>query len=135
MANITYRMSQMDLGTNITITPEETRRYIQEKIEGALSVFNTHHEVSGTVVCRTEGVHGRKVQKVDITLNILGTTIHQSAHSRSMKKAMDKAATSLERQVHRLKTRCVDKRSKNNTKRRRQRIPESEPLVSNIEVE
>ena len=126
--NIMYKMSQMDLGSNVTITPKEAREYIEEKIEDALSIFETHHDVSGTVVCRTEGIDGRKVQKVDITLNILGSTIHQSAHSRSMKKAMDKATTSLERQVRRLKTKCVDKRNKNNTHHRRQHVSELKQL-------
>lgn len=106
---ITYSLSKMELGANVTLTPAEARDYAQEKIENALGVFDTHKNITGTVVMKTEGVDGRIVQKIDITLNILGQTVRQSAHSRSMKRAIDKAIEPLERQIRKLKTQKVDK--------------------------
>ena len=105
---LNYSMSKMNLAGNETIPASEIRKYADDKISRAVSVFDTHRDIIGSVVMKTEGVNGRMVQKITITLNVLGQTIRQSSYSRSMKRAIDKAVRSLERQVLKLKTRTVE---------------------------
>jgi ribosomal subunit interface protein len=102
----------MDVGKNMELTKEEAIEYVQSKIDNAIEVFDTNKEITGQVVLKTEGVEGRKVQKVDITLNVLGRTIKQSEHSRSMKRAIDRACGQLVRQIRKVKTKTVDKKRK-----------------------
>ena len=109
MSNINYNISKMDVGKNMELMKEEAIEYVQSKIDDAIEVFDTNKEVTGQVVLKTEGVDGRKVQKVEIMLNVLGHRIKQSEHSRSMKRAIDRACEQLERQIRKVKTKTIDK--------------------------
>lgn len=99
--------SQLELGKNVTLTKDEAVGYVRQEVERAASIFDAPGK-SARVVLRTEGLRTDPVQKVEIELSIGSHRMFQSAHSRSVKKAIDRACGPLRRQVQRLKTKATE---------------------------
>lgn len=105
--DITVKSSKLNTGANMTLTKEEAVEYVKAEIEEAAEVFDI--QMSANVNLYTEGAQHDPVQKCDITVKLKGETIHQSAHSRSIKTAIDRAIPDLKRQIKRYKTKKIDK--------------------------
>lgn len=106
--DIQVKTAKLVLGSNVTLTADEVTDYVKQQIEEAVSIFEIA-PVSAVVNLYTEGSEVDPVQKCDIKLNIRGEVINQSAHSRSIRKAIDRAIPDLRRQVKRYKTHKLDK--------------------------
>ena len=105
--DITVTASKLDTGANMTLTKDEAVEYVKAELAEVASVFNVN--MSAHVTLHTEGALHDPVQKCDITVTLKGTTLHQSAHSRSIKNAIDRAIPDLRRQLKKYKTRKIDK--------------------------
>lgn len=101
--------SKLQVEEGSAMSREDAVEYAQEQIEKVMSIFDISPK-SARVVLSTEGSETDPVQKVDATLTMGRHTIVQSAHSRSIKKAIDRACEPLRRQVQRQKTRLTDAR-------------------------
>lgn len=104
---IRVNASQLNVGEDSTMTKDDAIQYVREQVEKAASIFDISPK-SATVVLNTEGLQSDPVQKVDIDLVLGSKKIVQSAHSRSIKKAIDRACGPLRRQVQRQKTKVTD---------------------------
>jgi len=112
---IIVNASQLDVGSNVTLTKDEAIAYAREEVTKAADVIESRNK-SAHITLSTEGAKNDPVQKVDITLQIGPQTFVQSAHSRSIKKAIDRASAPLRRQVRRQKTKIVDKHREDTAK-------------------
>lgn len=85
--------------------------YATTKMHEVMSVLDVE-PTSAVVTLRTEGADYDPVQKVTmkITYSKFGQPIVQEAHSRSVKRAIDRCVEPMTRQVRRKKTQVIDKR-------------------------
>lgn len=93
------------------VSKEDAIEYAKSEVEKALALFDL---VPTSIEIRlyTEGADHDPVQKIDIKVVLPGTAINQSAHSRHVTKAIDKAMPDLRRQLKRYKTKKTDKNRK-----------------------
>ena len=110
--DIQVKTAKLNPGANVTMTKEEAADYARERLEAATSVFEIS-PMTATIVLSTEGSETDPVQKCDIKLVIRNQVINQSAHSRSIKKAIDRAMPELRNQIKRFKTHKLDKGREN----------------------
>ena len=101
--------SKLQVGRDSSMSRDDAVAYAQDQVGKVMSIFDVSPK-SARVVLSTEGSETDPVQKVDVTLTMGRHTIVQSAHSRSIKKAIDRACEPLRRQVQRQKTRLTDAR-------------------------
>lgn len=90
------------------MTVDEARDYVTDCVLSALDVFDTQAEARA--VMWTEGLESDPVQKVEITIKLKGKVLHQEAHSRDIRKAIDRAYKPLRRQMRKFKTQKIDYR-------------------------
>lgn len=90
------------------MTKDEFIRYITGEVERICEVYDVK-SASASVKLYTEGAEHDPVQKVDVRINMKGAVINQSAHSRSLKRAIDRALPDLERQVRKTVEKRRDK--------------------------
>jgi ribosome-associated translation inhibitor RaiA len=96
---------------NQTLDREQAIEYAKTetaKILESLGYDNTET----TITLKTEGQQGRLVQKVETKVVTNGVVICQQAHSRSLKKAIEKTLPELKRQLSDNKARRVAKKAK-----------------------
>lgn len=110
---IDVKISKMEMTKgDISFTKETIVKYIKEKVEEALKVFDIKTDTVVTV--RTEGSRHDPVQKVDIKVIMNNNIINQSSHSRSIKKAINRAIPDLKQQMKKFKSKKIDKRRSQN---------------------
>lgn len=93
------------------LTRLEAKDYAIEQMHEILSVLDLE-PISATVTLWTEGEDRDPVQKVSmkIVYRTISQPIVQEAHSRSIKKAIDRCTAPMTRQVRKAKTKMIDKR-------------------------
>lgn len=106
--DIQIRNAKLNVGANATLSVAEASEYVSDEIRKAVEIFDIE-PASAVVVLKTEGSADDPVQKVEIKLILGDNIINQSAHSRSIKKAIDRAIPELKRQVKRAKTKKIEK--------------------------
>lgn len=116
------------------VSRDEAIEYARNEVEAALSVFDIE-PVSASITLYTDGSKHDPVQKIDVKVVVQGTVINQSAHSRSIIRAIDRAVPDLKRQMKKLKGKKIDKgRSRaRNAKDARQREAEATALSYIVE--
>lgn len=93
------------------ISRDDAIEYAKQELAEAVDLFELT-PTSAEVRLYTEGAEHDPVQKVDFKLSLPGAAINQSAHSRQITKAIDKAMPDLKRQLKRYKNKKVDKSRK-----------------------
>lgn len=90
---------------------EDAIAYAKEQLGDVMEVFDVQ-PTDATIVLRTEGEQRDPVQKVSmkLTYKTIGKVIVQDAHSRNVKKAIDRCIEPMTRQLRRAKTKVIDKR-------------------------
>lgn len=102
---------------------EEAIDYAQERLEKVMSVFDME-PTDASVTLWTEGNERDPTQKVAmrLTYRTIDKPIIQEAHSRNIKRAIDRCVSPMTRQVRKAKTKLIDKgRDVVTTKRERER--------------
>ena len=128
--------SELHTGGNATLEKEDAILYAKEKVSEAIMLFDNIFPVTAHITLKTDGDMRDPVQKVDIALNMKGHVINQHAHSRSVKKAIDRAIPELKRQIKRYKTKKIDKGRKNaRNLRRNERNKGFEQLIDDSVLE
>lgn len=90
---------------------EEAIDYAQERLEEVMSVFDMD-PTDASVTLWTEGEERDPTQKVTMRLSYrtIDKPIIQEAHSRNIKKAIDRCVVPMTRQVRKAKTKLIDKK-------------------------
>lgn len=107
--NITVNSSKLKLNNgDVSFTKEEAVKYIKEEVNHILDSLGVDYTVD--IKLYTEGKDNDPVHKIDIKAVNSNNIIIQSAHSRNMKRAINKALPDFRRQLKRAKTKIIDKR-------------------------
>lgn len=109
--------SQLNLGGDRTLTKEEAVDYVKAEVIDICDKYELS-PVTANIKLSTEGDPNDPVQKVMISLGTKGAVFNQSAHSRSIKKAIDRAIPDLDRQVRKAVHKRHDK-PRNNARKAR----------------
>lgn len=109
--NINVNAKGLDVGSNATMSREEAIEYAKSVVEKAASI-HPNAVVSAEVVLVTEGDPNDPVQKARFKMLLNGNVLVQSARSRSIKKAIERAQNDLERQSRKLKEKKVGVRQR-----------------------
>lgn len=131
ISSIKIVSSQLDTGKNMEMTEDEARRYAGEQLKKTLDGLDVDPN-DAIIVLSTEGAVNDPVQKCGIKLTIDGTVIKQSAHSRTVKKAIDRAIPDVRRQVNRMKTRRIDRKRNMMRKGKRNGISDTQETIANM---
>lgn len=107
--NITVNSSKLKLNNgDVSFTKEEAVKYIKEEVDHVLDSLGVDYIVD--IKLYTEGEDNDPVHKIDIKAVNSNNIIIQSAYSRNMKRAINKALPDFRRQLKRAKTKIIDKR-------------------------
>ena len=122
MANIDVTVNASSLVPNTAnaadLDREEAIEYAKNMVTDALAVFEIS-PIRANITLRTEGNDRDPVQKCNINVSFNGGNITKSAHSRSVKKAIDRCYDDIRRQMRRSKTEIIDKRRSDGAKAKR----------------
>ena len=105
---ITVSSAKLTTEAGKDVSKQEAIDYAVSELEECLGVFDIS-PITAEITLSTEGSQNDPVQKVNIKVNIRGNVIKQSAHSRQIKKAIDRAIPELQRQIRKYKTKKIEK--------------------------
>lgn len=93
------------------ISKDDAIAYAKQELVDALDLLELV-PTSAEIRLYTEGADHDPVQKADFKVSLPGAVVNQSAHSRHVTKAIDKAMPDLKRQLKRYKNKKIDKNRK-----------------------
>ena len=108
---INVNARDLDVGSNATMSKDEAVEYVKKVILDAIDLCG-RDATSAEARLMTEGSETDPVQKVRINVSFGKDVVAQSAHSRSIKKAIERAQNDLNRQVVKLSTKKTDGKRK-----------------------